>query len=480
MSHDQSEQHGAQPGGSVRADPRSAAKHSPADAAALLHAATARRRELLLKLGVTLHSAGTPSHQLEELLTRLAARLGLNAAFFAVPTAIFAQFNIPDDASGGTSPLDLGRVEDISLRRVEPGGIDLGRLAQAHALYDAVYAGELSLGEAIHELDVSAKSPPPSRGSIWLAYPVVAGSTAVLLGGSLADLITSIMIGAVVGLIAEVGTRAYQTRRLIEPLSAAFAAMLSLLAAALGWTSTPELALLAGVTILLPGMTLTQALAELAHRNLASGSARLTGAGLTFLTLGFGAALGRALGERFVTWSTTSESSPLPSWAPYLALVLSAVALAHLFRAPKRELPFIVVASGIAFFGASLGSYALSPELGVGLASFALALFSNGYARITHRPAAIALIPGLIVLVPGSLGFRSLNLLMGHAAIDGIDAAVTMAVVATALVTGLLVANAILPERAVLAREQPLRYTNSGFHLRLTSSSDSGTATTET
>ena len=51
-------------------------------------------------------------------------------------------------------------------------------------------------------------------------------------------------------------------------------------------------ATLGGLVVLLPGLTLTTALSELATRHLASGAARLSGAFITFLSIVFGVAFG--------------------------------------------------------------------------------------------------------------------------------------------------------------------------------------------
>ena len=51
--------------------------------------------------------------------------------------------------------------------------------------------------------------------------------------------------------------------------------------------------------MLLPGLSLTVSLNEIANRHLMSGTARLMGASLVFLQLGFGAALGGKLAVAF-------------------------------------------------------------------------------------------------------------------------------------------------------------------------------------
>ncbi|HET7421951.1 MAG TPA: threonine/serine exporter family protein, partial [Gemmatimonadales bacterium] len=65
------------------------------------------------------------------------------------------------------------------------------------------------------------------------------------------------------------------------------------------------------------------------------------------------------------------------------------------------------------------------------------------------RQASIVVVPGILLLVPGSVGFRSLTNLMDRQAVTGIETAFSMILTAIALVAGMLVAGVILPERRI-------------------------------
>jgi uncharacterized membrane protein YjjB (DUF3815 family) len=55
-------------------------------------------------------------------------------------------------------------------------------------------------------------------------------------------------------------------------------------------------------------------------------------------------------------------------------------------------------------------------------------------------------VPGILLLVPGSVGFRSLTSLLERQAVAGIETAFSMILTAMALVAGLLIAGVIAPE----------------------------------
>ena len=58
--------------------------------------------------------------------------------------------------------------------------------------------------------------------------------------------------------------------------------------------------------------------------------------------------------------------------------------------------------------------------------------------------------PGILILVPGSLGYRSLTAFVNQDALEGLELAFATFLVAMSLVGGLLAANALIPPRRIL------------------------------
>jgi uncharacterized membrane protein YjjB (DUF3815 family) len=206
-------------------------------------------------------------------------------------------------------------------------------------------------------------------------------------------------------------------------------------------------ATLAGLIVVIPGFSLTTALTEIATRNLMSGTARLAGAVGTFVTIAFGVALGTHVAGLALGAAPAVEPYVLPGWTLWLALLVAPLGLTVLLQAEPRDAPFIV-ASGFIAFGASRGAaVVLGPELGACLAALGVGLASNAFARTWRRPASIPLVPGILVLVPGSIGFQSLAWLLDRETVPGVEAAFRMVLVAVSLATGLVLSNVVLPER---------------------------------
>jgi uncharacterized membrane protein YjjB (DUF3815 family) len=59
-------------------------------------------------------------------------------------------------------------------------------------------------------------------------------------------------------------------------------------------------------------------------------------------------------------------------------------------------------------------------------------------------------VPAVLLLVPGSMGFRGVSALLGRDTLSGVGTLFEMFVVAIAIVAGLLVANAVVSPRRSL------------------------------
>lgn len=398
----------------------------------------------VLKLCQGLHRFGASAHLLESAMAGIANRLQLQAQFFSTPTLLMAAFG----------PVHEQRT---SMMRVEPGELDLGKLAELDALTVEVIAGTVTPEEGEQRVQQIVASPNRyGRAWVVLAFTLVSGNVARFFGGGLHELAAGASIGLCVGVLALWLTQKPAGARVFELVAAFVAVLVGAMAAHFGPPTSAPIATLAGLIVLVPGLTLTRAMTELATRNLVSGTARLTSAAIVFVEMAFGV----ALGERLATWwlgpSPVVVPAALPGWTEPLALFVSMLSLVVIFQAQLRATGWIVAGGFLAFYGSRLGAQALSPELGACVGAFLVTAGSNLYARWRNRPALVPLVPGILLLVPGSIGFRSLSSLLHDDVIAGIDMAFTMMMVAVSIVAGILFAQATVPPRRPTLGEQHL------------------------
>jgi uncharacterized membrane protein YjjP (DUF1212 family) len=392
-------------------------------------------REFVLKLGRGLHSYGYPAHRLEDALIVVSRRLGLEAHLFSMPTALFASFG--DDQAQQTFQI-----------RVEPGSTDLEKLAQLDEGARDVARGQLTPEAGSARIDAIVAAPPRYDSVVTtLAFAVASAAASRFFDAGPHEMGAAAVIGLVTGLVAFAASRVRGLDRVFEPTASIFAGFLATAAARYFPPTSFYVATVAGLIVLVPGFPLTVALTELATRNLMSGTARLMGAAGTFLAIGFGVAFGTTIGNRVFGAMPPAASPPLPGWTLYAALPIASVGFTVLLKARRRDGPWIVLSGALGFFGARYGAALLGPGIGAFLGAMAVSAFGNVYSRVSDRPSAVTTVPGLLLLVPGSVGFRSFSLMLQDQALVGLETAFSMMLVAISLAIGLLFGNVIVPPR---------------------------------
>ncbi|MGI9456466.1 MAG: threonine/serine exporter family protein, partial [Aeoliella sp.] len=138
---------------------------------------------------------------------------------------------------------------------------------------------------------------------------------------------------------------------------------------------------------------------------------------------------------------------PLAVQLVALSLGVSAIAFAVLFQAKLKDAGWILLAISTAYYGTRLGGAIFAPEAAAWTGAFLLGVVSNLFGRFANRPPAVMLVPGLLLLVPGSLGFFTITALLRQDVQHGIEAAFTMALIAASIVAGLLMANVFVASR---------------------------------
>ena len=87
-------------------------------------------------------------------------------------------------------------------------------------------------------------------------------------------------------------------------------------------------------------------------------------------------------------------------------------------------------------------SSSLGSALGAFVGAVAIGLVAHLNARLRSRPVWLVTIPGVLVLVPGSVGYRSLLDLVNRDVTTSIETGFVMVLTAAGIVFGLLLADA--------------------------------------
>lgn len=398
------------------------------------------KRKFIIKLGKALHKFGTPAYRLETHLQTVSRTLGIEGYFLISPTSM--TFVLQHDAD----------QEYNHMARVKPGELDLGSLARTDELVDEVTSGKRTLAEAIERLEEIANKPNP-YGSLLtcLSFGTAAAAFAMLMGTGWNDVFWSGLLGLCVYGFVYRAERSARMAEVLEPFATIICAIAACAIARVDANINLPVVILSSIIIFIPGLALTLGLAELAARDLISGTARIMDAVMLLFKLYFGVVLGMAIGKALFGEAIHTEPEGLPRWAIWSAVPTLSMALVIIFKARMKDSPWGVLAGIVAFFSAMLGAHFFGDSVGIFFGALAVGIYSNLYARWMKAPASIALLQGIVILVPGSKTYIGLNaLISGEVMLNQSHIGSQIFLIFMSLIAGLIFANVAVPPRRTL------------------------------
>jgi uncharacterized membrane protein YjjP (DUF1212 family) len=392
--------------------------------------------EAVLRFARAGHRAGYPSAELEERVLELAGRLDLAPAeVSATPTVVEVSFGaLPDQRS-------------FTLR-VRPAPADLDAIARLDDLVQEVLAGRADSGAALGALaEIEARPLARPWPVLLAAYAIAGAALTPVLGGGWREAVAAAAAGLVVGAIALPAARAIRTEPMVAPVAAVAASFCSASFAHFGLDVTPDIVTLAALVTFLPGMRLTIGMRELATEHLQSGVANTASALVQLLGLVFGVGIGRSI--------ATSWFGPVEGGAPeptaFAIQLLAAVAAGLVFtvtlRARYRDAPAMCAATVLALSANELGGEIFGSQAAVFVAALTVGVVGGFVGFRLRRSPLVFIVPGVLMLVPGSAGFNSILQLLTDQTVSGITGGFDTFVTAMSIAYGLMVSAVVLPRR---------------------------------
>lgn len=342
-------------------------------------------------------ASGGPTSRLEESLRQLGQNCELITEVFATPTGVFV--------SAG------GRFQDPAtvIARIPESGINLGQLVKLEQLLDDVNTEKVSVRVATETLDSALFSRSFYRP--WQTAAAAFGGGFVVSFASYQSMIAALGCGAI-ALLTWLVSGSFLARPFPNLIFRHFlGAVLSIGLAAIANAFYPlsmEAYSMGGLIILVPGLAITTAIAELAEQNLVSGTAKLMQAGLVVVSLGLAYLLVQEVLHSFAYVSAAAVSFKTAD--PYLAgaaILASVACFGVIFKVPPKSLPLAALtgACGWFVFHQLVDSpFAITSTFA---AAFMVGVLSLGLGRFFALPSQVYSVPGIIALLPGMLAFSS-------------------------------------------------------------------------
>ena len=401
----------------------------------------AERIAFVVELGGHLHAYGTTAQRLEGAVEAVAKRLGLECEPWVNPTGMILAFSDPARPAGES---DTTRVIRLGL-----GDTDLYKLCEADRIAEDVMAGRTQIADGRQALRALSRGTGwRGRGMQLLGFALASAAVAGLLRLPWLDIATAGVIGLLIGLVDIAAQQRPRLQEAADALSGLVAGTVAILVSNLVAPLNLNTVIIASLIVLLPGMSLTNAVNELTSRHLVSGTARFAGALTTILKLTIGTAIALTVANLAGLQPEVRALRPQPDVVMWAALLVGAYAFAVLFRAHRRDYPLVMLAAISGYLISRHGGEAFGPQAGVFLAALVTTAAGNAYARWMNRPGALIRLPGIIMLVPGSVALRGvISLVQAQDLGAGQEAAMAALNTLMALLAGLLFGNLLVSAR---------------------------------
>jgi uncharacterized membrane protein YjjP (DUF1212 family) len=411
------------------------------DATARPVASYAQRIAFVSEMSARLHRYGTTAQRLEARTTALSQRLDLECEAWSNPTGLILSFNDPGKP--------LGSSDTTRVIRLAPGENDLHKLSEADRIAEAVAAGQMSIAQGHTALRTLDRAPTPrTRVMQVLAFSLAAAAVAGLWRLPWLDIATAAVSGLLIGLLDQYTGARPALKEASDALAALIAGTVATLVAAMLGPLNLNTVVIASLVVLLPGMAITNAMNELTSQHWVSGTVRFAGALTTVMKLTVGAIIAVELLDVLGVQPQVRALRPQPDWVEWLAMVLAAFAFAVLFKASRRDYPWVMGAAITGYLIAITAGHAWGGPAGIFLSALTLTAAGNAFGRWAQRPGALIRLPGIIMLVPGSASLRGLLTLVQQQDVDaGQSALLGVTNIVMALVAGLLFGNLLMPAR---------------------------------
>lgn len=392
----------------------------------------------ILQVAKSLHRYGTSADRLEKALTLVSQKYQIKGEFLSIPTGLFAQF-------------EQGENRHTSILRLEPGKINLSKLVRSDEIVDAVIADELSTNEGMEKLQAIIDESP-DHGTILFSMAVsfISFTVALLLGGYLVEAVLSASFGFIFGLFVQ-NVKSERVDTISEGLLAAFVASSSHIIHFYWPYFRPDLVITSSLIVFIPGLLLTMAIHELSSHNLTSGTAKLMASIVILLKISFGALLGAQLAQAYFPFEHHSLFyEKVPTLIQFALIPPLAISLGITFQTHKKHfLEIIAVVLFSMTFSHFLGRILHGVDKAFVNGVF-ITVLSNLFSRWLQRPALLYFLPSIILLVPGSVGYKGLSFLFLKDTLNGVEALFNTTSIGLALVAGSYLGNLLIKPKRTL------------------------------
>ncbi|MBN1054658.1 threonine/serine exporter [Clostridium botulinum] len=226
--------------------------------------------------GKIMLESGAETYRVEETICRICTSFGVDQAdSFVIPTGIMVSISHDDEV--------------VSLvKRVTSRGVDLNKIDKINDLARKTQIELLSIDEFNKELIEISKGDRYSNSYTFFWSAISAGSFAMLFGGNVKDFIVATIIGLIIKIVITICQRLSINEFFVNTLCGAICAFLALIFIKLNIGSNLDKIIIGAIMLLVPGLTITNAIRDTIAGDLLSGMTKALEAFLVAVSIAVG------------------------------------------------------------------------------------------------------------------------------------------------------------------------------------------------
>ena len=404
-----------------------------------------RALKLATEAGHILLENGAEINRVEETMQHFCSAYGIEGeSFYVLSNGIISTGN------------HFARAEFIPIR-----GTQLSHVVEVNRLSREVdCATPMPLDELEERLQAIRRSPSKPWWEIVAGIALGVSSFCILFGGSFVDAGATFAAGLLLGLFMTfAGSR--MSRLFSNLLGGLVGGLLCILAVRLGLGSHLPNMIIGTIIALVPGVSFTNGIRDLANEHYLAGITRLLDAFLAFLCIAIGVALafmadGAFVGGIIQLGAPVADAVTRAWYMQLPAAFIGTVGFAALFGTPRRNYPACGLAGMVGwavYIVLAWYTRLLSPVGGAFFGALAVALASALMAVWQRCPTTVFLICGIIPLVPGGgIFWTAYHLVANHlrlAATTGFTALKVTIAIAGGIIISAAVVNYVVKRRSL-------------------------------
>lgn len=226
--------------------------------------------------GKIMLESGAETYRVEETISRICLAFGAHTVdSFVIPTGIIVTVTYYDEVS-------------TLVQRITARGVDLHKVDLINNLSRKIQTEAMDISDFNNELLSISKENRYSRLVTLLWSSITAGCFSIMFGGNLNDFFSASLIGAAIKIVVIICEKLNINEFFINSLSGGLCALLAIIFVKLNLANNLDKTIIGSIMLLVPGLTITNAIRDTIAGDFLSGITKASEAFLVAVSIAVG------------------------------------------------------------------------------------------------------------------------------------------------------------------------------------------------